>query len=156
MLGPAIHLLTHELASGTRTDPLAAPGAEHSNYRIYLWSGRSHPASSHVHSLRCRATRRPQRHLDVAKAARSKMVAAAQSDVSYRRCDLNGTQSKARGFSSKKSRHGRKNRTRGQPVQKNLLMFESLPTRKSSKSYWKSLWRAETFVPMSVGAITDY
>lgn len=83
MSRPAIHSLTHELASRTRTDPHAAPGTEHTNYRIYLWSGGAHPASSHVHSFRCRATRRPQRHLDVAKAARFKMVPAAQNNVSY-------------------------------------------------------------------------
>jgi hypothetical protein len=45
---------------------------------------RSYPASRRLHSARCGTARRAQRDLDVAKATCLKMVAAAQSNVSYR------------------------------------------------------------------------
>jgi hypothetical protein len=58
---------SHELPERTRLDQNPTPGAEHTNCRLYLRTGRPHPASSVIHPLHCRASRRPQRHLDVAK-----------------------------------------------------------------------------------------
>lgn len=48
----------HELASGTHIHPYAPPSVEHTDNRIHLWAGRSHPADGHVYAFRRRAARR--------------------------------------------------------------------------------------------------
>ena len=58
ILRPFIRSPAHELASGTHIHPYAPPSVEHTDNRIYLWTGRSHPAGRHVHAFRRGAARR--------------------------------------------------------------------------------------------------
>lgn len=86
---PSIPTCAGASFSGSNADSRLSPGAQPTDYRIYLRPSRSYPAGCLFHPLRRRSTRYCQWHLDVAKAATNALAPPTQSELEVTACNRN-------------------------------------------------------------------